>query len=294
MQGILIINKPKEYTSQDVVSKVKKILNIKKAGHTGTLDPMATGVLPILLGNYTKLSKYLIEHDKTYIAKIKLGDKKDTGDSEGITIEESYVSEKCFEKNNIEETLKRFLGKQKQVPPVYSAIKVNGKKLYEYAREGKKVNIEPRDIEIYDIFLKNMFEQTKEIEIQVKCSKGTYIRVLCENIAEKLGTVGYMSSLERIKVDRFSLNDAITFDELEGIKDKIEILNKKLVKMEDLFNTLPKITLNKRKQELFLNGVKLTYELEDGIYNIYSYENKYLGTGIIKEKLLKRDIIIEE
>lgn len=294
MQGILIINKPKEYTSQDVVSKVKKILNIKKAGHTGTLDPMATGVLPILLGNYTKLSKYLIEHDKTYIAKIKLGDKKDTGDSEGITIEESYVSEKCFEKNNIEETLKRFLGKQKQVPPVYSAIKVNGKKLYEYAREGKKINIEPRDIEIYDIFLKNIFEQTKEIEIQVSCSKGTYIRVLCENIAEKLGTVGYMSSLERIEVDRFSLNDAITFDELEGIKDKIEILNKKLVKMEDLFNTLPKITLNKRKQELFLNGVKLTYELEDGIYNIYSYENKYLGTGIIKEKLLKRDIIIEE
>lgn len=294
MQGILIINKPKEYTSQDVVSKVKKILNIKKAGHTGTLDPMATGVLPILLGNYTKLSKYLIEHDKTYIAKIKLGDKKDTGDSEGITIEESYVSEKCFEKNNIEETLKRFLGKQKQVPPVYSAIKVNGKKLYEYAREGKKINIEPRDIEIYDIFLKNIFEQTKEIEIQVSCSKGTYIRVLCENIAEKIGTVGYMSSLERIEVDRFSLNDAITFDELEGIKDKIEILNKKLVKMEDLFNTLPKITLNKRKQELFLNGVKLTYELEDGIYNIYSYENKYLGTGIIKEKLLKRDIIIEE
>lgn len=294
MQGILIINKPKEYTSQDVVSKVKKILNIKKAGHTGTLDPMATGVLPILLGNYTKLSKYLIEHDKTYIAKIKLGEKKDTGDSEGITTEESYVSEKCFEKNNIEEILKRFLGKQKQVPPVYSAIKVNGKKLYEYAREGKKVNIEPRDIEIYDIFLKNIFEQTKEIEIQVSCSKGTYIRVLCENIAEKLETVGYMSSLERIKVDRFSLNDALTFDELEGIKDKIEILNKKLVKMEDLFNTLPKITLNKRKQELFLNGVKLTYELEDGIYNIYSYENKYLGTGIIKEKLLKRDIIIEE
>ena len=285
MQGILIINKPKEYTSQDVVSKVKKILNIKKAGHTGTLDPMATGVLPILLGNYTKLSKYLIEHDKTYIAKIKLGEKKDTGDSEGITTEESYVSEKCFEKNNIEEILKRFLGKQKQVPPVYSAIKVNGKKLYEYAREGKKVNIEPRDIEIYDIFLKNIFEQTKEIEIQVSCSKGTYIRVLCENIAEKLETVGYMSSLERIKVDRFSLNDALTFDELEGIKDKIEILNKKLVKMEDLFNTLPKITLNKRKQELFLNGVKLTYELEDGIYNIYSYENKYLGTGIIKEKL---------
>ena len=144
MQGILIINKPQGYTSQDVVSKVKKILNIKKAGHTGTLDPLATGVLPIMLGNYTKLSKYLIEHDKIYLAKIKLGEKKDTGDEEGKTIEEKEVLENNLNKENVEEILKKFLGRQKQIPPIYSAIKVNGKKLYEYAREGKKVEIPER------------------------------------------------------------------------------------------------------------------------------------------------------
>ena len=153
MQGILIINKPKGFTSQDVVSKVKKILNIKKAGHTGTLDPLATGVLPVLLGNYTKLSKYLIEHDKTYIAKVKLGQKSDTGDSEGNIIETQDVDLKNISEENVNNALKSFLGKQKQIPPMYSAIKVDGKKLYEYAREGKKVEVEPRDIEIYDIKL---------------------------------------------------------------------------------------------------------------------------------------------
>lgn len=185
MQGIIIINKPEGFTSQDVVSKTKKILNVKKAGHTGTLDPMATGVLPVLLGNYTKLSKYLIEHDKTYIAKLKLGKKTDTGDKEGNIIEEKLF--KSLEKEKIEGILKSFLGKQKQVPPVYSAIKVNGKKLYEYAREGKSIAVEPRDIEIYDIKLLDFKDD--EIEFEVKCSKGTYIRVLCENIAERLGTV---------------------------------------------------------------------------------------------------------
>ena len=207
MQGILIINKPQGYTSQDVVSKVKKILNIKKAGHTGTLDPLATGVLPIMLGNYTKLSKYLIEHDKIYLAKIKLGEKKDTGDEEGKTIEEKEVLENNLNKENVEEILKKFSGRQKQIPPIYSPIKVNGKKLYEYAREGKKVEIPEREIEIYSIKLKNINLEEKEIEFEVNCSKGTYIRVLCEDIANKLDTVGYMSNLERIKVDDFDIRD---------------------------------------------------------------------------------------
>ena len=136
MQGILIISKPQGYTSQDVVSKVKKILNIKKSGHTGTLDPLATGVLPIMLGDYTKLSKYLIEHDKTYIARIKLGEKKDTGDEEGKVTETKEVLRESLEKENVEKVLQSFLGKQKQNPPSYSPIKIFGKKLYEYAREG--------------------------------------------------------------------------------------------------------------------------------------------------------------
>ncbi len=287
MQGILIINKPKGFTSQDVVSKVKKILNIKKAGHTGTLDPMATGVLPVLIGNYTKLSKYLIEHDKTYIAKIKVGEKSDTGDIEGNIIETQDVDLNNLTEENVKKVLEGFLGKQKQIPPMYSAIKVNGKKLYEYAREGKEVKVEPRDIEIYDIKLINI--DKLEIEFEVSCSKGTYIRSLCEDIAKALGTIGYMSSLNRVLVDRFSIDTAIDFETLEKIKDNVE---DKLITMNDVFSNLENIKLNNRKKELFLNGVMLTFELNDGVYNIYDMADSYIGLGVVKNNLLKRDIII--
>ena len=148
MDGVIIINKPKGYTSHDVVNIVRKQLNMKKVGHTGTLDPNATGVLPILVGQATKISKYLIEHKKTYIATIELGEKRDTGDSEGNIIEsDSNIKE--FDISIIKQVLQSFLGKQKQIPPMYSAIKLNGKKLYEYARSGQKVKVEPREIEIY-------------------------------------------------------------------------------------------------------------------------------------------------
>ena len=287
MQGILIINKPQGYTSQDVVSKVKKILNVKKAGHTGTLDPMATGVLPVLIGEYTKLSKYLIEHDKTYVAKLKLGLKTDTGDLEGNVIEEKEFDKSILEKSNVENVLKSFLGKQKQIPPMYSAIKINGKKLYEYAREGIEVEVEPRDIELYKLNLLSI--ENDEIEFEVSCSKGTYIRVVCEDIAKALGTIGTMSSLNRTIVDKFNISQAITFEELEIIKENVDV---RLIKMEDVFGHLPKLTLNKRKEDLFLNGVMLTFELDDGVYNIYNSNRVYLGTGTIKNDLLKRDIII--
>lgn len=287
MQGILIINKPKGFTSQDVVSKVKKILNIKKAGHTGTLDPMATGVLPVLLGNYTKLSKYLIEHDKAYIATIKLGEKRSTGDSEGEIVETKKVSSDKISEQNVKKVLESFLGKQKQTPPIYSAIKVDGKKLYEYARQGIEVKVEPRDIEIYNIKLLSI--KDLEIEFEVNCSKGTYIRSLCEDISLKLDTVGYMSSLKRVLVDRFSIDNAIDFETLEKEKETVE---KRLITMEDVFKDFPKLKLNNRKKELFLNGVMLTFELDDGIYNIYSSQNEYIGTGTVKDKLLKRDIVI--
>lgn len=288
MQGILIINKPQGYTSQDVVSKVKKILNVKKAGHTGTLDPMATGVLPVLIGEYTKLSKYLIEHDKTYVAKLKLGLKTDTGDLEGNVIEEKEFDKSILEKSNVENVLKSFLGKQKQIPPMYSAIKINGKKLYEYAREGIEVEVEPRDIELYKLNLLSI--ENDEIEFEVSCSKGTYIRVVCEDIAKTLGTIGTMSSLNRTIVDKFNISQAITFEELESIKENID---SRLIKMENVFDHLPKLTLNKRKEDLFLNGVMLTFEYQDGVYNIYDSNNIYIGTGIIKDNLLKRDIIIK-
>ena len=197
MNGIIIINKPQGFTSQDVVSKVKKILNIKKAGHIGTLDPLATGVFPVLLGEATKVSKYLMEHDKIYIEKVKLGEKRNTGDLEGDIVEISDT--KISNKEKVKEVLQSFKGKQTQVPPLYSAIKVNGKKLYEYARSGQTVEIPERKIEIFKIELLNFDESNQEIEFKVECSKGTYIRTLCEDIASKLRNSGIYELLTKSK-----------------------------------------------------------------------------------------------
>ena len=150
MDGIIVINKPKNYTSHDIVRKVKKILN-KKVGHTGTLDPNATGVLPLLIGKGTELSKYLINHNKTYEAVLQLGEKRDTGDCEGNILDSKPVQIECLDKAKIQNIFQSLIGKQQQIPPIYSAIKINGKKLYEYARKGEKVEIQPREIEIYSL-----------------------------------------------------------------------------------------------------------------------------------------------
>lgn len=283
MNGIIVINKPKDYTSHDVVAKVKKILNVKKVGHTGTLDPNATGVLPLLLNDGTKLSKYLIEHDKEYEVTFKLGMKTDTADSEGKVIEQKEVESL----ENVEQILKSFIGKQEQIPPMYSAIKVNGKKLYEYARNGQTVEIKPRKIEIYNVELININEKENEVIFKVSCSKGTYIRSLCEDIAFKLNTVGYMKELNRTKVGRFSIEDAITLEEIEKQKENIQ---DKIITIEKLLKDLPSITLNEKQLEKFLNGVKININNEDGIYNIYS--TRYIGTGIIESQKLKRDVIV--
>lgn len=281
MDGIVIINKPLGLTSQQVVSKVKKILNEKKAGHTGTLDPFATGVLPILLGKGTKLSQYLIEHDKKYIATIYLGEKKDTGDQEGITIEKRSVP--ILSEEEIKLVLESFKGEQKQIPPMYSAIKINGKKLYEYARNGEKVERPEREIKIYEI---NFIEKKENlVKFEVSCSKGTYIRVLCEDIAEKLGTVGYMSALERTLVNDFQVENAISLEELQENIDKI-------ISIEEYFSQTPKIDLTEKKVELLLNGVKLTYNLEDGFYRIYNTQNQFLGIAKVQNQLLKRELIL--
>ena len=283
MNGIIIVNKPKDYTSHDIVNIVRKKLNTKKVGHTGTLDPNATGVLPILVGTATKTSKYLIEHKKTYIATIKLGQKTDTGDTEGEIIEEQK-NIKAYTKKEIENVLNSFIGKKEQIPPMFSAIKIKGKKLYDYAREGKEVKLEPRKIEIYSIKLLDY--KNNEIVFKVECSKGTYIRVLSEDIAKELGTIGHMKELKRIAVDKFKIEDSISIDELEG-----ENINKKIISIEKVFEDKPRVDLDLRNLELFLNGVMLTYNLEDGIYAIYNNE-KFIGLGIVKKELLKRDVIV--
>ncbi len=284
MDGIIIINKEKEYTSHDVVAKVKKILNEKKVGHTGTLDPNATGVLPILLGKGTKLSKYLINHNKIYEATLKLGEKTDTADIEGEIIEEKEVRKENISKENIAKILQEFIGKSKQVPPMYSAIKVKGKKLYEYARKGQTIEIKSREIEIYSIELLNI--NNNEITFRVHCSKGTYIRTLCENIAEKLETVGYMKELKRIEVGEFNIKNAITLKELESKKEKA------VIHIEEFLKDKPAINLNNKKIRLLLNGVNIKSDLKDGIYRIYNEEKEFIGTATIKNNILKRDIIV--
>ena len=292
MNGILIINKEKGCTSHDIVYKVKKIFN-EKVGHTGTLDPLAEGVLPILIGKGTLCSKYLINHDKKYIVNLALGQKTETADLEGKIIEEKNIPDKSLTQSKIEKVLKSFIGKQQQMPPIYSAIKVNGKKLYEYARKGQNVEIKPREIEIYDIKLMNIDAQKKQIQFEVFCGKGTYIRSLCEDIAEKLETVGYMENLKRIQVGDFKIEESSKIQELEENKEDTKYLESKIISVEEIFKNKEKIKLDDKKMKLFLNGVKITQNQENDIYRIYNKNEKFIGIGIIQDKLLKRDIILD-
>lgn len=292
MDGVLIIDKPKNCTSHDVVFKIRKALGTKKVGHAGTLDPMATGVLPILVGKGTKIAKYLIEHDKVYEATIKLGEKTDTADGEGKCIEKKRVSVSCFEEINVINALENVKGKQKQIPPMYSAIKVNGKKLYEYAREGIEIKPEARDIEIYNISLIEIDKENQNIKFNVKCSKGTYIRVLCEQIAENLGTVGYMSDLRRIEVENFKISQSVTLKQIEENKDNKCFLEKTVIGIEKIFENKGVIELNEKDLHLFLNGVLLKKDLLDNNYRVYDQNKRFIGLGIVRKNLLKRDIIL--
>lgn len=283
MDGIIIINKPKNCTSHDIVYKAKKITG-EKVGHTGTLDPMATGVLPLLIGKGTLCSKYLVNHDKIYEVQLTLGTKTTSADGEGEIVEQKEVLEEIWQGEKIKNTLATFLGKQKQLPPMYSAIKVKGKKLYEYARRGQTVEIEPREIEIYEIKLLKINKEQKQIEFQVHCSKGTYIRSLCEDIAKRLDNVGYMSALNRIKVGEFSIEEAITIEQMQE-----ESISYRTI--EELFQNKPKITITQNRLNPFLNGVKLTMKEPDGVYRIYCQED-FVGIGIVEKEFLKRDIIV--
>lgn len=272
--GILVIDKPQNFTSHDVVARVRKIIGTKKVGHTGTLDPMATGVLVVCVGAATKLVEHFTSKDKIYEATIKLGIKTDTADITGKIIEEKTIP--LLEEQFVNEVCQKMIGKQKQIPPMYSSIKVNGMKLYEYARKGIEVKVEPREIEIFAI--DNIKLSGEEISYCVHCSKGTYVRTLCETIAENLGTCGTMSSLRRIKTGEFSIEQAVSLE---------EISEEKIIPMEKLFDK--KIILEKDLEKL-LNGMTLPCERPDGLYSLYT--NHYIGIGRIKDKKLKREIIL--
>lgn len=264
MDGIILINKPLNCTSHDVVNKVRKICHTKKVGHCGTLDPLASGVLVLCINKATKALQFITSEDKEYIATITLGKATDTYDLEGkITSEKEYQNDLTLKQ--VEETLKTFLGKQKQVPPIYSAIKVNGKKLYEYARNNEKVEIEPRDIEIYSLELLS-FEKN-EIKIRTHCSKGTYIRSLCVDIASALGYPGVMSSLIRTKSGHFALEDCITLEDLEQNPNQC-------IPIEEAFKDFKSLIMEDEK--IVYHGKTISSSLE-GQVAIKSKEGKILA-----------------
>ena len=219
VSGVILIDKPQGITSQQVVSKVKYLFkspihDSKKAGHTGTLDPMATGLLPVCLGEATKFSHYQLDADKSYQATLLLGCQTDTGDADGQTIAQTTVPN--IDEESLNMIAQQFMGAQQQIPPMYSALKKDGKKLYEYARAGIEVDRPPRDIVIKALELQII--DAKQIQISVTCTKGTYIRVLAEDIAKALGTLGHLTSLRRTQVGKFVIDHAISLSALEALE----------------------------------------------------------------------------
>ena len=227
--GVINIKKEKGFTSHDVVAKMRGILRQKKIGHTGTLDPEATGVLPVCLGNATKLCDMLTEHTKEYIATLKLGLTSTTQDITGeiLTQKKVMVSEE-----EVRKTIASFVGDQEQIPPMYSAIKIDGKRLYELARSGKEVERKPRPVTFFEIEILSM--NLPDIELRVLCSKGTYIRTLCHDIGQALGCGAVMTSLNRTRSGQFSIDSAITLKELEALRDE-EKISDVLIRTKDMF-----------------------------------------------------------
>ncbi len=263
MNGFLVINKEKDMTSRDVVNKLNHIFATKKIGHTGTLDPLATGVLVMCLGRYTKLVDLITGYDKTYIAKVKLGVQTDTLDITGNILEENNV---FTTKDKVEEVLKSFLGKSNQEVPLYSAVKIDGKKLYEYARNNEKVVLPVREIEINYIKLLEFTEDAFTFEVSV--SKGTYIRSLVSDICKKLGVIGTMQELTRTKQGNFNIENSYT---LEDVKTN----NYKMLDLEDCLD-FEKINLTDEEYFKVKNGAKITFDLPDNKYFMV-YENKIIA-----------------
>jgi len=277
MNGLIIFDKEKGITSHDLVYKVRKKTGIKKVGHAGTLDPMATGVLIIAIGKATKVNEYLLLKDKKYIAKIKLGILTDTFDITGNILEKENVS---VLKKDIEEVLKRFTGKMSQTPPIYSALKVNGKKLYEYAREGKEVKIKNRNIEIFENKLID-FNGKDEFSIEIEVSKGTYIRSVAYDIGKAVGTYGTITELRRIKSGNFDIENSIKISDFENMS--LDELKSNLIPMELALENLKRIEIPKSFKQNFLNGqfYKLQDKCEIENYRVYC-EDLFLGIGEIR------------
>ncbi len=274
MDQLLVVNKPEGFTSRDVINKLSKILNTKKIGHTGTLDPIATGVLVCLTGKYTKLVDLLTALDKEYVAEIKLGIKTDTGDITGNVID---TSNKVILKNDILDVIKKFPKKYLQTVPKYSAVKIDGKKLYEYARENIDIELPKREVCIYNLELISFNEDI--IKIKTKVSKGTYIRSLIEDICDMLGTVGCMKSLVRTYQGVFGIDEAYTLEDIKNNNYKSKNIHE--------FLDYPYINVEECNLKTVLNGGKISniYNIKDKVIMIYN--NKDLAIYEVDGETLK-------
>ena len=291
INGIINVYKEKGFTSHDVVAKLRGIAGQKKIGHTGTLDPEATGVLPVCLGRATKVCDLLTDKDKIYEAVMLLGRVTDTQDTSGEVIKESDTS--GLDNEKVIEAIKSFEGEYDQLPPMYSALKVNGKKLYELAREGKVVERKTRKVNIFSINIKKI--ELPRVTMEVHCSKGTYIRTLCNDIGEKLGVGGCMEELIRTKVSRFEINDSVKLSELQKLKDEGR-LEEKVLPVDEIFEDYKKVVLNDSQVKLAYNGNPVPFKVlsADTGNKIRAYDENGNFIGLYKADEEKRMFRLEK
>ena len=267
MNGIVIVDKPQEWTSQDVTARLRRVFNTRRIGHGGTLDPMATGVLPVFVGRATRGVEFFEHAGKAYETVLRLGLTTDTEDVFGTTLEEREVniSEEVFL-----DILEKFRGKIQQVPPMYSALKVNGQKLCDLARKGKEVERQPREIEIFELTCLEFTGTTARL--RVRCSKGTYIRTLCKDIGQALGCGGCMQSLRRIQAGEYTIDEAVPLQELlETVEPE-----KYLRTVDTMFRNHPAVKLTPNQEKRCRNGNAFTLNLPDGTYRAYSQSGEFL------------------
>lgn len=280
MFGFLNVYKPKGITSHDVVSALRRITKVKQIGHTGTLDPFAEGVLPICIGKATRLIEYL-DDDKAYTGTIQLGSSTTTYDLEG---EEVNSSDKKVTFNEIEAALDKFRGEIEQLPPIYSAIKVNGKKLYEYAREGKEVKIEPRGVNISNLQILNFYPETRQLELHIECSKGTYIRSIANDLGEELGTYGHLVKLVRVKAGMFEVNNAVSLEHIQTKEDVEKLLIAPLKKLNYMT-----YELNKNELVKVSNGTAImpSKELPENSLILLTSQERLIAAAKMTKGLLR-------
>ncbi len=291
MNGVLCVNKPSGLTSFDVVAKLRRILGIKKIGHTGTLDPMATGVLPVLIGQATKALPYLPNKDKRYIARVEFGKTTDTLDITGKILKETRSH---LKKCDIDMCLKKYIGKISQIPPMYSAVKKNGIPLYKLAREGKIIDRNPREARIYHLKCLQFDEEAQEGELEIFCSSGTYIRTLCDDLGQDLGVGGVLTKLSRTMACGYELNECKNLDEISEI-GRLGKASEIVFPIESLFGRFPKLSLDPTQERMFRNGVRLSLGgLSKVSGRVAVYGKAFLGLAHPQDGKLKIDRMFVE